>query len=582
MSLRARLLLAVGAVALVALLAADVATYYSLRSSLFGRVDDTLGVIQHAVERSLIGGPTALPPGSTETSQPAPAGTAGAAEATPTASPQLPDTIMHIAPGTFVQVRSSEGTPISGQVQPASLPGGTQYTPALPATIAGLDALRGTFVFPTAFPTSPPTAGPSPGMAAPPQPPGVYFTTTAVESGGPHFRVRASLLPGGEQLIVATPLSETYTTLNRLLVVEVIVTVVALAAAMLLGWWLVRVGLRPLADVERTAEAIADGELHQRVPVDHPRTEVGRLATVLNTMLGRIQQAFAERDETEAELRESEDRMRRFVGDASHELRTPLAAVSAYAELLDNGVVDTDEERERVIDNIRDETARMGTLVQDLLLLARMDEGRPMACEPTELVSLVADTIHAATTVGPEWPVTLQAGRPVEVCGDREKLRQVVANLLGNVRMHTPPGTHTVVTVREEIRAPGGDDRSHAASGPVHADIARVDSSAVCPPPAGEAVIEVADDGPGLTDEQAARVFERFYRVDKSRSRAHGGAGLGLSIVAAIVDAHGGAVNAAPAPHGGAVFTVRLPLDGAPKSQPPAGAGTGSAAAPLH
>ena len=158
-----------------------------------------------------------------------------------------------------------------------------------------------------------------------------------------------------------------------------------------------------------------------------------------------------------------------------------------------------------------------------------------MACEPTELVSLVADAIHAATTVGPQWPVTLKAGQPVELCGDGEKLRQVVANLLGNVRMHTPAGTRTVVTVRAE---------------------------------AGEAVIEVADDGPGLTDEQAARVFERFYRADKSRSRAHGGAGLGLSIVAAIVEAHGGSVSAAPAPGGGAVFTVRLPLDGTSPTRP--------------
>ena len=584
MSLRVRLLLAVGAVALVALLAADVATYYSLRSSLFGRADETLAVIQHAVERSLIDGPGAKPPGGTGATQTAPAGAASAgaatgalagtadgtpgatSETTPAASPQLPDTIMHIAPGTFVQVRSASGTPISGQVQPASLPGGTQYTPELPATIAGLDALRGTAVFPTAFPT----ARPSPGAERPPQPPGVSFTTTAVESGGPHFRVRASLLPGGEQLIIATPLTETYTTLNRLLVVEVVVTVVALAAAMLLGWWLVRVGLRPLADVERTAEAIADGELHQRVAVDHPKTEVGRLATVLNTMLGRIQEAFAERDETEAELRESEDRMRRFVGDASHELRTPLAAVSAYAELLDNDVVDTEEDRERVVDNIRDETARMGTLVQDLLLLARMDEGRPMTCEPTELVSLVADTIHAATTVGPEWPVTLQAGQPVEVCGDREKLRQVVANLLGNVRMHTPAGTRTVVTVREDAGAPGGPGPAGAAGAP---DVPG-------PAGAGEAVIEVADDGPGLTAEQAARVFERFYRADKSRSRAHGGAGLGLSIVAAIVDAHGGSVSAAPAPHGGAVFTVRLPLDGTPTIPADPDAEPGRAAAP--
>jgi len=563
-SLRARLLLAVGAVALAALLAADVATYLSLRSSLFGRVDETLAVVQHAVERSLMGDPGVAPPSATSTG-------AGATDATATASPQLPDTLMHIAPGTFVQVRSADGTPITGQVQPASLPGGTQYTPELPDTIAGLAELKDAFTYPTAFPT----ARPSPGTT-PPQPPGVYFITAATESGGPHFRVRASLLPGGEQLIVATPLTETYTTLNRLLVVEALVTLVALVAAMALGWWLVRVGLRPLADVERTAEAIAEGELHQRVPVEHPRTEVGRLATVLNTMLGRIQEAFAERDETEAELRESEDRMRRFVGDASHELRTPLAAVSAYAELLDNGVVEDEADRERVVDNIRDETARMGGLVQDLLLLARMDEGRPLGCEPTELVSLVADTIHAATTVGPDWPVTLRAGQPVEVCGDRERLRQVVANLLGNVRMHTPAGTRTVVTVRAEAACADAAGGAGATGMPEAASETRGSGGAR----PGEAVIEVADDGPGLNAEQAGRVFERFYRADKSRSRAHGGAGLGLSIVAAIVDAHGGSVSAAPATGGGAVFTVRLPLAGTPGPHAPTGDAPDRAAAP--
>ena len=237
--------------------------------------------------------------------------------------------------------------------------------------------------------------------------------------------------------------------------------------------------------------------------------------------------------------------MRRFVADASHELRTPLAAVSAYAELLDSGAVQDEKDLTRVVGSIRDETARMGTLVQDLLLLARLDEGRPMACEPTELVALVADAVHTATTLGPEWPVALKAGEPIEVCGDREKLRQVVGNLLGNVRAHTPAGTTTVVTLRTE------DDL---------------------------AVIEVADDGPGLTPEQAERAFERFYRADPSRSRAHGGAGLGLSIVAAIVAAHGGTVGAAPAASGGAVFTVRLPRLADDATHPEEGAGREPAA----
>ena len=543
MSLRTRLLLAVGAVALVALLAADVATYYSLRSSLFTRADETLTLMQHAVGRAIAG----PPPGSSAATGDAAGGVPSSGETTATAGaasqPRLPDSLMNIAPGTFVQVRAADGTPVSGQVQPAAMPGGTTYTPRLPTTIEGLTAV------------SLPTALPSPGAGVPPdEPPGVFFTTTAVKKDGPHFRVRAALLPGGQQLIVATPLTNTYATLNRLLVVEVLVTLMALAAAIALGWWLVRIGLRPLGDVERTAEAIAAGELDQRVRVDNPRTEVGRLATVLNTMLGRIQSAFAERDATEAELRESEDHMRRFVADASHELRTPLAAVSAYAELLDSGAVQNEKDLTRVVGSIRDETARMGTLVQDLLLLARLDEGRPMACVPTELVAMVADAVHTATTLGPAWPVTLKAGEPVEVCGDREKLRQVIGNLLGNVRAHTPAGTETMVTLRAD----------------------------------GEtAVIEVADDGPGLTPEQAERAFERFYRADPSRSRAHGGAGLGLSIVAAIVAAHKGTVSAAPAAGGGALFTVRLPRlaahdgdDAAAESDLPTGDTGGAAGSP--
>jgi two-component system OmpR family sensor kinase len=245
-------------------------------------------------------------------------------------------------------------------------------------------------------------------------------------------------------------------------------------------------------------------------------------------MLERIQDAFRQRDRTEAELRRSEERLRRFVADASHELRTPLAAVSAYAELFERGARTQPEDLARVMAGVRSEAARMGLLVEDLLLLARLDEGRPLERQPVELVRVAAEAVDAARMVDASWPAQLVASEPVEVVGDAARLRQVVDNLLANVRAHTPPGTRTTVRVARE--------------GP-------------------QAVVDVSDDGPGLNAEQAERAFERFYRAEVSRSRQHGGAGLGLSIVAAIVAAHGGTVGVSDTEGGGATFTVRLPAD---------------------
>jgi two-component system OmpR family sensor kinase len=321
--------------------------------------------------------------------------------------------------------------------------------------------------------------------------------------------------------------------LERLVKVELAVAGAALVAALLMGWWLVRVSFRPLRAIEGTAEAIARGELAERVPGEEARTEVGRLARALNTMLGRIERAFAQRDATEQELRASEGRMRQFVADASHELRTPLTAVSAYAELFEQGAATRADDLERVMHGIRSETSRMGHLVEDLLLLARLDEGRPLEREEVELVGVGAEAVQTAATVGPAWPVRLVARAPVEIIGDRMRIRQVLDNLLANVRTHCPEGTSTVVTV---------DQDDH------------------------EAVITIEDDGPGLSPEDADRVFERFFRADASRSRLFGGAGLGLSIVASITKAHGGSVTAAPAAGGGATFTVRLPRGQNPES----------------
>ena len=265
--------------------------------------------------------------------------------------------------------------------------------------------------------------------------------------------------------MVGLPLGSTVSTLDRLVGVELAVTGAALVAALLMGWWLVRVSFRPLRAVESTAEAIARGELAERVPGEEARTEVGRLARALNVMLGRIERAFAQRDATEQELRASEGRMRQFVADASHELRTPLTAVSAYAELFEQGAATHADDLERVMHGIRSETARMGSLVEDLLLLARLDEGRPLEREEVELVGVAAEAVQTASTVGPAWPVRLVARQPVEIVGDRMRIRQVLDNLLANVRTHCPEGTTCVVTVDQE----GAD-----------------------------AVISVEDDGPGL------------------------------------------------------------------------------------
>jgi two-component system OmpR family sensor kinase len=474
MSLRLRLLIAAGAVAVVALVAADAATYRLLGSFLLGRVDASL----EASHRGLEGRPgSGRPPGGPDE--------ASEGELRPPSD---------VAPGLFVERVDQSGAPV-GNVVPAREPGGEQLTPRLPSDI-------GTMALP-------------PGIGEP----HAYLTVASVQSEGPAFRIRVGTLAGGDRLVTGLPLRDVAATLHRLLLVEIVVTAAALAAAGALGWWLVRVGLAPLRDVEDTAGDIAEGHFDRRVPGDEEPTEVGQLARALNTMLDRIAEAFAQRDATEAHLR-------RFVADASHELRTPLAAVSAYTEMFEHPGAPR-EDLDRVMKGIRAETSRMNELVSDLLLLARLDEGRPIERRPVDLVALAGEAVETSRTVGPGWPVELAAAEPVEVMGDEVRLRQVLDNLLSNVRAHTPSGTHAHVRV---------DSADH------------------------EAVVEVADDGPGLQPDQAERVFERFYRTDPSRSRAHGGAGLGLGIVAAIVGAHGGRVTASATPGHGTTITVRLPL----------------------
>jgi two-component system, OmpR family, sensor kinase len=351
------------------------------------------------------------------------------------------------------------------------------------------------------------------------------FTADASVSGSPDFRVLASSLRGGGTLVLAIPLTEVNSTLRRLLVVELLVGGAVLALMAALALWLVRVGLRPLEGIGATAGAIAAGDLTRRVEPADGRTEVGRLGLALNTMLEQIEAAFEER-------RASETRLRRFVADASHELRTPLTSIRGYAELFRRGARSRPNDLAKTMTRIEGEAARMGVLVDDLLLLARLDQGRPLERRPVNLARVVAEAVEASRAIDPTHTIEVQAPEVAEVEGDEGRLRQVVDNLLENVRVHTPPGTPARVEVEVER---------------------------------DEISLRVSDEGPGVPRDAAERVFERFYRSDPARSRQTGGAGLGLSIARAIVEAHGGSVIAASADGSGAVFEVRLP---APESIP--------------
>ncbi len=259
------------------------------------------------------------------------------------------------------------------------------------------------------------------------------------------------------------------------------------------------------------------------------RTEVGRLGLSLNAMLAQIESAFKARQESERRLRKSEQKLRQFVADASHELRTPLAAIRAYAELFGRGAADRPEDLARSMSGISRESERMSLLVEDLLLLARLDEGRPLERKPLVLAEVVHEAVDAARVVDSERPIDVNVDEEASIVGDRARLRQVIDNLFANVRAHTPPGT------------------------PVAVGLHRVD---------GRVELSVSDSGPGLSDHEASQVFERFYRVDSSRTRASGGVGLGLAIVAGVAHAHGGNAEFRRTPGGGATIVIALPIDG--------------------
>ncbi|WP_405728941.1 HAMP domain-containing histidine kinase [Streptomyces sp. NBC_00028] len=376
-------------------------------------------------------------------------------------------------------------------------------------------------------------------------------TVNAV-SGDSRWRVLRSSGPDNMHVVVALPLDTVDGATSKILWVNVVLLAVAIAALVALGRWVVRLGLLPLTRMESTAEQISAGQLDLRLPDTNRQTEIGRLGQVLNSMLERLRQALDEREASEA-------RMRRFVADAGHELRTPLTTIQGYAQLIlrrDRLPAHEQDEAHRLI---AQNAERMGILVNDLQLLAQLGREPSYEREPVNLRSLAADAVRTAAVHGASHPIDLgplsgpgDSGEldMVEATGDPNRLRQIIENLLSNARVHTPPGTTVHVRVGESQVS----DDTCGADGP-----GRTSASPPLPYGMPVSVVEVADDGPGLPTPDATHVFERFYRADPSRSRAHGGSGLGLSIAAAIAEGHGGRLELDTAPGKGCTFRLVLP-----------------------
>ena len=354
----------------------------------------------------------------------------------------------------------------------------------------------------------------------------VPVTVDSIDDSNVQWRAMTVRGLRGELTTVAIDLSDVSSTVRALIWSQVGIGAAVLLVLGVAGYAVVHRSLRPLAEVEQTAAAIAAGELDRRVPQRDPRTEVGRLSLALNGMLAQIQRAVASSEFSAEQARSSEERMRRFITDASHELRTPLTTIRGFAELYRQGAA---RDVELLMSRIESESRRMGLMVEDLLLLARLDAQRPLERHRVDLLVLASDAVHDAQPIAPRRKIIMDVfdgpGTP-EVLGDEARLRQVLGNLVANALQHTPETAGITVRV--------GTD-------------------------ADKAVLEVCDEGPGMSSQDAQRVFERFYRADSSRARASGGTGLGLSIVDSLVYAHGGTVSVTTAPGHGCRFKVSLP-----------------------
>ena len=402
---------------------------------------------------------------------------------------------------------------------------GTPQTQFLPGTYGAFYSADGkTLLSESGFTSdgSPPSSRPVLPNPVPHAGADIPVVNTYPATGEGRFRVLTESVDGAgnDILVLAFPLGEAEATLNTLLLNEALISVAVLVGIALLAWRTIGIGLRPLERMGETAAAIARGDLSRRVEPATTRTEIGRLGLALNAMLARIEASFAEKTE-------SERRLRQFLADASHELRTPLTSIRGYAEMLRRGAAESPDDAAKARRRIEEESVRMSSLVDDLLLLARLDQGRPLESKSVDLVKIARDACDDARAVAPKRPIKLLGLEALTVPGDDLRLRQVVANLVRNAIIHTPPGT------------------------PIEVDLATS---------GGHAQLSVIDHGPGLAPAEERRVFEPFHRSDPGRIRNRGGSGLGLSIVAAVVAAHGGTVEVVPTDGGGATFKLELPL----------------------
>ena len=473
MSLRRRLVLTLAPLFIVALVGVDVATYFSLKSFLVSRVDQQLTSNAHVtVEQYLVsgafgdGGPGGPGPDVNQTSG--------------------------IPSGTYGAIITTGGVTVG---RPHVFESGSTVSSAAPVLPQSLHA--GT-----------------------PQHPNLFDANGT--GGVSHYRVfvDTAQLTGSsnELLVVAIPLDDVSSTLSQLVLLELLTTSGITLVVLLATWFVVRRGLQPLERMGVAARSAAS-DLSRRVEPAKDSTEVGRLGLAINAMLSQLEAAFAERAA-------NEQRLRHFVSDASHELRTPLTSIRGYAELMRRTPDMTEEDVVLATRRIEEEGQRMGVLVDDLLLLARLDQGRPLERAPVNLAALITDACADARAADPARAITARVNESVQVLGDDMRLRQVLGNVVRNALVHTPPGTPVEVSLSIE------DHR---------------------------AVIEVADHGPGIQGDRPDRIFERFHRSDPGRSRDEGGSGLGLSIAAAVVTAHGGTIGIHPTDGGGATFRIELP-----------------------
>jgi len=494
-TLRARLLLVLVGVVAAGLVISNVVVYTQLRSFLVSRLDPELASAAYPVSRALVCGDGLASPSGAPRGAPN-SGRICAARVVPN--------------HTFY---NGAGSPKAGAARTSTFPTGT-----VGEVVSAGGAVQGNplpFVYGGSAPAPPELPKPLPASGGGP----AYFDASST-GGNVAYRVMVRPIgPQGLKLVVAIPLTDVNETLGRLAAVMVLVSLAVLVGLCGLAWWIVRQGLRPLDDMAATAGAIAGGDLTQRVTPADERSEVGRLGLALNTMLGEIEAAFTARTA-------SEGRLRRFLADASHELRTPLTSIRGYAEIFDLGARERPEDLATSMHHIREEADRMSVLVDDLLVLARLDRERPLDLGRMELVAVATRAVTSARASSPEHPVSLVAPPALPMVGDAARLRQVVDNLLVNAVRHSPEH--------------GGVEVVLGTDGP-------------------DAVIEVADHGRGVTDADASRIFEPFFRADSSRARTTGGAGLGLAIVAAIARAHGGTVGVRRNGGGGARFWVRVP-----------------------